>query len=259
MTAFFSWTQYLAEGGPARFRRGNLQKLVGTMYGIPADTVSQGADEAFLHRCLLHELSPDDFLRLAGIERSLPQYAIEDNDDYRERLVDAWDVWPTAGSDTGIVQQLHTQGLSASYIVFNLAPGGEVYDGTTQVGARHIKQYPSHWDWWAEFAVLIDLPSGSIGNGAKPWQDVLGEYSGTGSILFSQAQLDTVRQVVDLFKPVGWLCREIIVVDSTDDLYWGSPAYAWGSFTWGTGSAGIIVEQFPHRNITGREWQRINT
>ena len=55
--------------------------------------------------------APEDALVEIGAERQLDQGPTETDDDYRDRLNRAWDLWPIAGTHQGILLELKAQGF----------------------------------------------------------------------------------------------------------------------------------------------------
>lgn len=248
-----TYSAYLSQNGPWRFRKGNLGRIVGGFYGAAADVTAQGASEAFLHRCIASELSPNDYLPYAGFDRELVRYPIETDDSYRARLLRSRGVWKDAGSDEGILRLLAELGIATNAgegayvrIMFNNTAGGD--------GTRHIKPYPGSIDWYAQFVVWISVIDTRFGTGAVPYSP---GFVGTPSTLIGQDYLDTIRGVIALFKPVGWLCREIIISNDNGDEFWGSPNTTWGGFVWG-GYSSFTLDRFPHKNITDARWAQIS-
>ena len=237
MAAFFSWLQHLSSGGPKRTRTGVwADRLKGTMFGIFSDIGSLSMDEAFLHRCMDEDDSPDDFLEFAAIERALPRYATETTAQHRARLLDAWNLWQLAGVEAGIVTQMEAAGFPSVTIITELPGGGDL--------DRGIPPYPDTDAHWSQFIVVINDENVTLGSGAVASPTAPDQ---TPSTIISQEYLDVARVIISKFKSVEWVCREIVVISGTG-FYWGKPGVDWGDFEWGEASP--TTESFPALTIS---------
>jgi hypothetical protein len=140
--------------------------------------------------------SPDDVLPLVGAERGLPRYPIETPDQYRARLLDAWNAYKFAGSEQTIERQFELAGYPGVDITFDpaaLGPNGEAAP------------------YWSQFWVYFPHSSGHpvTGDGAHynafTWGD--GTLYGVGTSIDFYA---LIHGIVRKWKPSRWICRGFI-------------------------------------------------
>jgi hypothetical protein len=230
-------------------------------------------DEATLARSQNYPTSPDDELPYLGQEAGLPQYVLEANTSFRQRLTDKWDVWKEAASQGGIIDQIAEAGFDAvgviPFIYFDLPGGGD--DGVTDPTApgyspeytqTGIPTYPSSMGgsgWWSQFALILVMISGSIGTGGG--NNTTGPTANQGQLIGAD-QLLSLQLIVNKFKPANWACREIVamylptsgtvVYDQLDDD--GNYVYDYNTspIQWGGSDSPPspdVVEHYPALNL----------
>ena len=83
-------------------------------FSLLADAAMHGVTCALRAPWLLSGYCPDDALDFIGSDRLMPAYPIEDAATYRVRLHGAWGVWPWAGTESAIEEQLEAAGYTAT-------------------------------------------------------------------------------------------------------------------------------------------------
>jgi len=224
-----NWTEWVSINVPSRFRKGYLGAYVGNCYSLVADVCEQAMREACLAQCFKEPVSPDDALDKVANQRSLPRYAGETADAHRARLADAWNTWRFAGDESSIEGQLALAGYGNVEVQTDLLSGGHPELG--------IPNYPASSAYWSQFNVVIKLTSalGSFNDGLER------------SSIVTAEQLATVRLIIRKFKPVDWICREVIFVLTTPTSHrWDEPGLVWDApgLVWAA-SADSLVERFP--------------
>jgi hypothetical protein len=235
------WVEYtLSPGvGHTLWQQPNWNRLFGVSFGVIPDIISQAQDEAFFQPCLLMPYSQDDFLPYSAYERSLPRYPSETAASHRARLHDAWRTWAEdAGNPDGLINQLTSCGVVVSNIITYLPPGGDL--------SRGIPVFPPSTQWWSQFSIIITTGEGSGSQGAIPYPG----WTGGASTIVSQDLINSAQSIISKFKPVDWVCREIIVTNESEDWYWGKPGIDLEEGVgWGEEVDGLLeVEHFPARS-----------
>ncbi len=165
----------------------------GILCGLTGDNIADGLSLTIRLPWLADEQSPDDVLPLIGSERRMPRYPIETADQYRARLLGAWDAYTFAGAEQTIVAQFAAAGYPGVTIVFDaaaLGPNGEAAP------------------YWSQFWVYFPYSSGHpvTSHGAN-W----GAFNyGDGTIYGLNASAGfyaLIHGIVRKWKPSRWICR----------------------------------------------------
>jgi hypothetical protein len=172
--------------------------------GELVDRLSDGMLQAVRSGWVGDDLGPaPDALSPAGNEVSLPRYRIETDDDYLARLETPWDIHPEGGTETLILEELASIGLTASF------------------------KYNQDWNWdnrpnyWSRFWVVITAHPWST------WQWGDGHTWGGGQSWGLDAEsgyFDSLRAIVRKWKPPHYVCPNIIVV--LDPVQWAADVAA---------------------------------
>lgn len=217
---FNTWHDWLQTFVPPTFRVGYLGRYVAVAHGFVMDVISQATSEALFSRNLRtgnFEHGPDDALVPIGNERLLPRYPNETNDGYRARLADAWNLWGNAGDETGIVDQLAAAGYPNAFVETPITASITSLSGTYL--EEGISTWPDSSGYWSQFRVLIPFTVGQGSSAAITYGDE--HYFGDGSVYGSSGDLvdfedlATMRLIIQKFKPVDWVCREIVLLNMT--------------------------------------------
>lgn len=181
------------------------QRLLGTLWGITADTIAIALSSAIVapwfHR---GGKQPSDALPLLGAERNMPRYPVESHQEYRDRLWGAWDAWEFAGNETAIESQYEAAGYT----------GAEVYEPKR----THSGTGNTHGDWqrepvgyWSQFWVFF--PKGTHGFGLPPTIGTAGLIIGGGGVIGASgtyAEVQLVRGIANKWRPAHVICRELV-------------------------------------------------
>lgn len=251
---------HLANDAPASMTgERNLARLVGATVGVPGDVNMQALGETFLKFDPTSDYMTDDALVYVGKERALPRYSGETRLANTNRINNGWNVWKTSGT-AGFVAQLAASGYDC-YVAHFIPGGGETPAETPTLrnAQRHVKEYPPTLNWWAQFIVVVTLSGPKVNPNspmAVPWTDPTQVYSGASSVLLYQYELDTIRAIVDTFKPVGIICREIIayVPPSPEVFHWDGPIPWDDSNAFWDQDDTSTSESFPGKNVNASTW-----
>jgi hypothetical protein len=128
-----------------------------------------------------------DALRPLGREMSIPQFPEESWLQYRSRLRDAWLTWARAGSPSIICEQLELAGF----------PGAVWYRwGGTLTSFQIFFPFGTH----------NVTASSQLYDGGALYDD--------GSVYdlegITSAQIDTIKGIINLWKPHNWVCQKVI-------------------------------------------------
>lgn len=234
------WLSFLNNHLPARYQDGNAGSWFLFLKGILGDTVEQMTLDSVYMPLVGHPNSPDDILKFISVENGILKYAGEPNDSWRQRIEQFWDVTPGFGTDSTLIQLLNQTGWFSSIEVYPFltgAPSG--VQAPYDTPRMDIPPYPSSHVWWSQFSVVLTLNS------------ILG--AGIESALIKDEQLATLRNFIQYYKPVDWVCREIILTYEgtpgsvarydTGELYDGSIVYS---------DSGVIPSDFGFERHKGQ-------
>lgn len=169
--------------------------LMQFLLGYVADVSAQELRDAKRLNLLSQDGYPYDYLAVAGVERNIPRWAGLSDEQYRQNLLDAWNVWLRAGTPSCIEQQISLMGLDA-----------RVTDDHMD-----ISRFPSSVDYPSQFNVVIRIDGfvvkwddGLLWDSGWKWDEV------SINNRPSEAQLQSVREITAKFKDVFWICRDIV-------------------------------------------------
>lgn len=200
----------LAERAQGPFRGEFGAKFTATV-GLLFDSLVQMAFDALRAPWLQETNGPAyDALRPLGQETSIPQFPEESWLQYRSRLRDAWSSWSRAGSAAIIVEQLELAGFPGA-IWYRWGEGGSL----------------------TEFQIFF--PAGTHTVTGMPTYDsglLYDDGSVYGPLGITATQMDTIRGIVNLWKPHNWVCRKVKfeVTGPTYDtgLFYDAPGLVYG-------------------------------
>lgn len=187
-----TWIDYCYELSPTWLKRKWGERFVGA-HALLANVVSEGIALALRSGHVHDPEIATDSLALIASERGLPRYFNESFASAKTRAQSAWNIWRLAGTEPSIESQLTSLGFT----------GAKVYTPATWSRAP--------FGYWSEFWVFF--PYGSHPMTA---QTLCGGGGICGAGLFCGGdgtlltQLSTARDIIARFKPVDWVCRELI-------------------------------------------------
>lgn len=181
--------------------QGRWARAWGTALGASKDATVERARQAVLVGAVTR--APDDALPLLGADVALEQYPTEEADEYRARILAAWDVWPWAGTRTAL-----------ELVIVQLG-----YENARLSTAHELGRSP-----WAQWWAFLTLGGDAIT--LRAWD--VGESWGTG-VWGSTADRDDVRRTRRALRRLsnardrGW-----VVLLQSDPGVWGAPS-VWGA------------------------------
>ncbi len=177
----------MAERAQGPFRGEFGAKWTATI-GLLFDELVQMAFDALRAPWLQETNGPAyDALRPLGQEMSIPQFPEESWLQYRSRLRDGWSTWVRAGSAQIIVEQLELAGL----------PGATWYRWSESGSV-------------SEFQILFPTGTHTVtGPGEEIGSFVVGDGTILGPEGLTVPQMDTIRGIINLWKPHNWVCRKV--------------------------------------------------
>ena len=187
MADFITWepAQY-----PTWFQRpwGEAWALIDA---VMKDVMVSGAKDSVKQRFI--EFCKVDALFKIGRERQLPTVPNESYDDYRVRLLAAWDTWLLAGTKPGVALALSILGYTVVIV--------ENGDGTPPDGNT-----AAWWRFWVYLTPLFALTDDGTWDSPGVWDDGL-----TWDSTVSLTQLAAVRHAVHTWKAAHTVCMGVQV------------------------------------------------
>lgn len=195
-------------------------------FGNAKDWVVAGAKDAV--KAKLPRIAPFDALDDIASERMLERGATETEAQFRARLVDAWSVWPWAGTAYGVLTALKIAGWDRVILaqerrrMFQLDAAGNLVITTLTAG---WEADPGADTSWALFDVIFDNVAFNYWPGGPPAED-------------SQDAI-TIKRVIRTWKAGHAQTGRIIIL--TAGRLWGYPLGStwatWNGGTWGGNTA----------------------
>lgn len=183
---------------------------------------------------------PSDALPYLGSEIGIPRSPADSDDDYREKLRRAWEVWPFAGTPLGMLLAFEAAGYPAGQVVLvqQEAHGFGLDADTSLEPDQRLVTYDlagGRWTFgggytlWNRFGIIFpdstNLPGGWAAGAADP------------PTALTTPTKDTVNgliRLVNKWRRSAALFQWIKVVTSGNvwgwppDLAWGAPGLVWG-------------------------------
>jgi len=187
-----NWVGFIRKIGFGPMNGSFGEGFFGVLTGFVGNQLFEGMGLALKAAWLREPESPDDVLPIVGGERRMPRYPVETPASHRARLLDAWDTYIYAGTEGILTAQLAAAGHA----------GVTIYDPSELVFL------PS--GYWSHFVVSIPVGSHAVtapgpAYGAFSW----GDGSRYGPLGLTPEVLATIRAVIEKWKPVQWICREV--------------------------------------------------
>lgn len=220
--------------------------------GLAADTVLERLTQA-IHARMPTKADPSA-LPYIGQDRLIARGLSESNANYAVRLQHAFDVWPIAGNGWAVMQQLLGYLLSKTPAIRTVSAQsdpvtGQVNTSTwnsyaagadpTKPPTWHFEEGPGNWDWdslspmdgswgwWRWWLIIYSVaPNDWVGPETQTWGSGTWGDGGVWGLDCSPAVVAGLRSIVDLWKPAGMWCHDIIV--SFDATLFGPAAGSGG-------------------------------
>ena len=183
----------------------------GTMKDRVITLAADAVDAGLVLRCT------DDALPLLGADVAFAQYPTESSAEYRVRIGQAWDVWPWAGTETGLAVVAEQLGV-APPVVF--VTGRTWPQGRPDLWAR----------WWILVPVLATPYAPEDAWGVGTWGD-----GGTWGSDATLAEVARCRRALRQFTNARDVGHLRFAFGDTD--YWGEPDGLFASGDWGSDPA----------------------
>ncbi len=207
---------------PSRLRTTTAARMVYAFIGLPLDMIAEATKEALLAR--FPQWCVEDALAYHGRDRGIRRGVSEPSASYRARLLLWIEAWKAAGAGRSILDQIAGFLTPHQTRIRLWTQVGVVYERSA-AGVFTVTRLPGLWNWdglgaslWARFWIIIDsfdgVPwsrDGTWGDGEVWGSSATSTWGSTATI----AQVQTIRAIVDDWKPAAAVCKNIIV--SFDD------------------------------------------
>ena len=208
------WEDYQEELAPPWLRAGSGKGWLRAL-GNQKDLAELRVKDAVKARFPLQ--APVDALGNLANERQLAQGTTESQSAFRARLRAAWDVWPWAGTPTGLLRALYYAGYPNTALITAQGNAHQLDANLNVVTTAVPGGYSFTSGFWNGFKVLF-FPS---------WP---ASWAGTPPGNTSD-EVNFIRSLVNQWKPGHGLLEDMQVVGLP---VWGWPTtQAWGTGTWG--------------------------
>lgn len=194
--------------------------------------------DAVLERCLQSVkakypgVAPADALAAIGADRQMPRGGSESDAAYAARLLDAWNIWPWAGTPFGLLHAFFSTGYTN--VVLAQPVGGKLFSLNGSGALVTSTATPPSWTptyttdpFWSRFDVVFPspLPASWISGGVPS---------------SSSSEANFIRALIQAWKPAHATCNRIVIV--TSGKIWGYPVtQVWGAGTGSWGSSTTTV------------------
>jgi len=203
--------------------------------GAAFEAAQGSLKDALLERCLqavkakYPNIAPADALSIIGADRQMHRGGSETDAAYAARLLNAWNVWPWAGTAYGLLQAFWSTGYKN--VVLAQVRGGKQFTLDSNGLLVASSTTPPSWTptyvgdpFWSRFDVVFPAP-------------LLASWVSGGVPASSSNEANLIRALIAAWKPAHATCNRIVIV--TGGKVWGYPAtQLWGAATgnWGSGT-----------------------
>jgi hypothetical protein len=184
-----SFGNYLDSFSPS-WALGRLSSGFFGLVGVITDATAESYGQILRMPWLKEPTSPDDVLPLVGSERRMPRYPIETPAIYRERLWQAWEVYPWGGSRYSIEQQLEAAGFPGTVRYFSPLHPWSTFWVHFAIGTHNVT---------LQGPIINDPHEWSVGDGT-----IIGPEGITSGELFS------LRELVKKWKHPQWVGATLV-------------------------------------------------
>ncbi len=138
----------------------NGERFIG-VHSLMFDVLAEGAQQAVLVRNLRYRDLPADAIPRIGASRLLPQYPAESDAAYQDRIGDAWEDWPQAGTDLGMIGRFADFGVTAIIKEHREQGAGRDFAVDDVFTYASIQDINDGNPWSVSFWVNVDIITGS--------------------------------------------------------------------------------------------------
>lgn len=210
VTAPIRWQDYQAELAPPWLRQGAGEAWLRGV-GDAKDGLELRLRESVKAR-FPAEAPLDALTRIGGDRGGLERGVTETDAAWRARLRGAWDVWPWAGTPTGVLRALWYAGYTSVVLITGTGRAHTLNGSLDVVTTPAAGLVPS--GFWNGFRVLFVAPLPAAWVPTPPANN--------------SDEVNTLRRLVKTWKPGHAILEDLVVVQGN---IWGFP----GTQTWGQG------------------------
>lgn len=220
-----NWKQYQLSLAPRWLRNPNGETWL-SAHGDQKDDFEVMLRDAVMAR-FISICAPDVLERIGG-ERQLPKGLIETTDEYRARLLSAFDIWKFAGTALGLLRALHYAGYVAGS-VYVLIAQGQTYTLDTNLNlVTTVKSggYAFSPAFWNVFQVIFVAPFPASWSGTPPGN--------------TSDEVKSIRAIINLWRSAQAILAQMVVLTGP---VWGFPlTQVWGqaSLVWGGATPAVV-------------------
>lgn len=204
------------------------------MIGLVFDAISEAGKQATKARFI--DTAPDDAVPLLGRDHVIESGLDESLDTYRERVGEAWEAWPKAGTEAGLLGQLRAwlPGVEIALISnreWSIPPMGRpASPGKVAIAGP---------DWWSRMYVVIGPQSRWNHDGT--WDDPgVWDDGGTWDSTAFSFEIEAAKRMVHNWK-AGHEYVPTIIVLTPDAELWDYPQGTWDDpGFWNDTTLGVI-------------------
>jgi len=236
---------YTLQIAPPRLTQSDIgRRLVASLIGVPAETTAIMKREAAMCQQQDQLLTPRNSEQRSLEDRGFFQYLNEDRTAMKARVQNSWKDWQSMGFEHGIEKQLEYAGWPNSKLISTGLHGtttypfvGEGYQGNGPYSTddEEWQTYPASSSYWSQFIVVIPVTDYSRWTQwvtATEWDlDYVNWDSGfywdnVQSYTVSQTVLVEMKKIINTYKPVDHICREIILLPPVVAAMWNNGDFA---------------------------------
>jgi len=250
---------------PGRLRTYRAARMVYAFIGLPLDMIAEAAKQATSARFPL--FCPEDALPYHGRDRGIRRGPLEGAASYRGRLLLWLEAWRGAGVGRAMLDQIAGYLTPQTCRIRIWTQVGTIYtraaDGTFTI----TRATPGLWNWdgltalWARFWIIIDSVGGVPWSRDGTWGDgeVWGESGrGTWGSTATVEQVQTIRSIVEDWKPAGSVCKNIIISFDASAFSPSDTAPPLPDGTWAHWSHNVGGVQVPARDSRAIYWDGVS-
>ena len=219
-------SEYVQNITPPRLKQNELgRNVVESLISIPNSIVMEMKEEISHTQQQQFDNIPHESNEIVLNESRFQRYQIDTDSTITTRCVNRYSDYSLMGNLEGIKKQLSYAGYDNVYILSQNLGGTDTYPmyveqkGTGPFGEDSL--YPPSSEYFSQFIVFISvLTTHNVSDWTNniSWDDDIvwdqkGLYwDGVHSDLVSFNDLTEIKSIIRQFKPIDWICREIILM-----------------------------------------------